>query len=962
IILGNIIEELNHIEIALLILAAYLHDQGMIIEKEEYEELKNKQEFLEFRDNWYIDHKNYNEIKKQLNDNNISPEEKEKLSQKLAELDSAMLTEYIRTTHGERSGKYVREEYAEDDRLKVERVNLTNLTAKLCASHCYPAKNLILKNGFDYNKRVGQYSINMPYLAVVLRLADILDFDRDRAPDILYRSIHFTNEVSIKEWEKHRAVQGWEINSNMIRFNMEFEHPVYEKVAKNFMDKIDKELSSCHEVCRKFPGEFDNYKLLLPQKVDRSRMGPKNNLYIYHDLKFSLSRDEVVNLLMTNELYNSPSLCIRELLQNSLDALRYRKAMYKCEGVEWGKGKIEMKHFVNENGHEVIKCEDNGTGMDEEIITKYFAEVGRSYYRSPEFEQIRAKFRNNNVDFDPCSQFGIGFMSCFMLGERIKIETKKDYGPKEGYGKSLIVEINGLGGMLVIKEGDKAKPGTTVTIISRKKPAFFDEFVDQVRLIPILKGYALANEFPIYGKCNVDEIEDEVEIPPEIKNIPTFFEYHNMEDEDIVTFKQEFSEIDERLNGFIRESFLVDEEGIPTISNNKGTWKASDSSKDWDFYIEGNKSINNMENKERKYPLQREATVCIDGILLGGPPGRTTYTQEIDRFIGWRTSHIYNKSPVLIDVRKELKPDITPSRKPIRHAKEKKGAGYNKLQQYVDIAAGRIWENVIKYLDKGLSYEEFWKLSVIYRSNFLNIIHKKLWEFIAVSLVNSEKKSHWKKVCNIKKVSIEKINKELEYEFITRDDYKIKPFKELKNWEKKGERHPSLSYRMKKLIVLMGTITIENEKVKIKIDSPQNLDEILSKFAPTASHGGVISLFTKYSDEISDVLTVQTYFANGNKNHPLVKEYLQSRFLSQKNNLQKFVSTFISGLTKAVSLSGEDITINNPGRALKLSGHRYFLIDWSKYNNVLKPPYKIWLQDKGCRQITENDFKKWKNS
>ena len=37
----------------------------------------------------------------------------------------------------------------------------------------------------------------------------VLDFDRDRTPDSLYRTIDFSSGVSLLEWEKHRTITGW---------------------------------------------------------------------------------------------------------------------------------------------------------------------------------------------------------------------------------------------------------------------------------------------------------------------------------------------------------------------------------------------------------------------------------------------------------------------------------------------------------------------------------------------------------------------------------------------------------------------------------------------------------------------------------------------------------------------------------------------------------------------------------
>ena len=92
---------LNSVELILLILAAHFHDQGMVIDDTEYRELSSNPEFLTFRDNWYLEHPNKQEIDLQLGDPNITQDEKSRLARLLSELESAMLSDYLRTTHAE---------------------------------------------------------------------------------------------------------------------------------------------------------------------------------------------------------------------------------------------------------------------------------------------------------------------------------------------------------------------------------------------------------------------------------------------------------------------------------------------------------------------------------------------------------------------------------------------------------------------------------------------------------------------------------------------------------------------------------------------------------------------------------------------------------------------------------------------------------------------------------------------
>jgi hypothetical protein len=49
--------------------------------------------------------------------------------------------------------------------------------------------------------------------------------------------------------------------------------------------------------------------------------------------------------------------------------------------------------------------------------------VGQSYYRSTDFLKHRVELCKQNLDFAPVSEFGIGFLSCFLLADRVKVET-----------------------------------------------------------------------------------------------------------------------------------------------------------------------------------------------------------------------------------------------------------------------------------------------------------------------------------------------------------------------------------------------------------------------------------------------------------------------------------------------------------------------------------------------------------
>lgn len=947
--------KLNTVELALLILSAFFHDQGMVLTQKEYETIQSDSDFQLFKDNWLVEYPNHKQIEKQLGSHVVSGKERTRLAKRLVELDNAMLTDYLRSSHAEKSAEYVRSQYGDDKRLEIYKINLSQFIALLCKSHTLPVSNLDERHNFRFDEQIGTCSVNMAYLAVVLRLADILDLDRDRTPESLFKSIHFTSEVSLIEWEKHRSIQGWNISTDRIRFTMKSKHPVYEATSRNFMDLIDAELSDCHELCNMQPQGYEHYQLELPIKVDRSRIEPLDNAYRYHDLEFHLSIDEVVHLLMTENLYGHPHLCIRELLQNGLDALRYRNALFLSAGTQWNDGKVELKHSIDKNGYEIVQCVDNGSGMDENILTNYFTKVGRSFYRSPEFERERAKFRDEGHDFDPCSTFGIGFMSCFMLGDRITIETRRDYGYGKDWGPPLVVEMHGLSGLLVIREGQSDQPiGTKVTIFSRKKPAFLDFWTDQIKLVTVLKGYALATEFPIQGKCTISEILDEVIIPPQPDKIPTLLEDARIKK--ILTIEQKFEEIDENLGGEIRESLLLDEDQTPCLANDEAKWRArcQGNNKCWALHLAKNGKIIN-------YDTSYDSPVCVDGILVAGPPGRASFSENIKGKLGSHNSGIYGNKSMLVDARGTLKPELTPGRIRPHYFISNPPPRWRRLDDKVREAMGRIWDKILNYLNKGLSHEDFWKLALVYRIQLTCIRHQSLWDTLPVSLVAKNGDSNWCKIRELGDLSIVRYDVK-SFELHDVNERRVHPSPSLEKWEKEGSNHPYLHWLMNTVALLMCSAQIRENSVVLTPFLPMQPYDMLAQYIVKNVGMGVNILLLAYLGTAKDALAIEMPFPSANRIHPLTKVYHDSRYLSEKSDLETFARAFVPCISKTVSSQKETPSLKMPKYWHKRIAYLYFEVDWARYDNKLKPPYKIWTSEKGWSEIRESDLEFWRNS
>ena len=717
------------------------------------------------------------------------------------------------------------------------------------------------------------------------------------------------------------------------------------------MDWVDKELSECQNLCNSFPAQFQRYKLQLPSLVDRSRIKPLNDSYIFHDLEITLSRNEIVKLLMTDKLYNQPYICIRELLQNSLDALRYRKALYALSDMKWDKGQVDFLHTIDKDGYEIVQCKDNGSGMDRDIINRFFTKAGRSFYRSPEFERERAIFKHKNIDYDPCSQFGIGFMSCFMLGDRIKIETRRDYGSGRNWGDPLIIEINGLGGLIVIRKGlESQEIGTTVTITSRQKPSFLDEWNDKVLLTTVLKHFAVATEFPIVGRCEIEELQDTVEIPTTPSYIPTLLENAGITQSSYITIEKNFTDINHNLGGIIRESFLINSSGIPCLSTQEVTWKTRIEKESFTLF-KNNEAMGEI-NAASGY---KQSQISIDGIHLCGVAGRPQWQNDfmVKRRLGDIPAHISANSYSL-DVRGSLKPEITPARTPV----ESFGffispPKWTALSKIVHMASGKIWAKLLsEFVPIGLDSETFLKLLITHRGDLKQIPLADIWQYLSIPLIDNH--ISWVKISSFRQI---KIVRNLDNWHLETIEKKIDLPPDIAEWEQSGNQHPSLLNQIHYTLVAFSTLSIEEGNVVFNQNEYQDQQATASSLIIREHRQFAIAI--SYFGKVKDIIIAQSPLRTVNRSHPLIQEYIKGR---KDDTLNEFISSIIFLIIYKLYSGNLQASLNKPDRWMKHTAHKYFAIDWSKYTNpLLKPPYKIWLETDEIIEITENDFAVWRD-
>ena len=434
------VAQLSRDEAAMLILAACCHDLGMSCSEEQQLELENDPVRLE---RYCNDHPGaYVKMKEQ--------KEGEPLSDDL-------LRDFLRAFHHERVLDILTEkEWPTVLNGKVRRSDLVDI----CRSHGKDAQYIL-----DLKPTA---AVDVRMCGIMLRLADILDFDSSRAPQAVYDDSGFHGHgqdrsaaYSKEEWEKHMSSHGFRFELVEDR-SYPYELPYgatcpnmqIEQAVNTYLDWVDRELAARLNMISHCRAKWRS--LVLPRKV-RREIEPTD--YVSGQFRFTLDQNKVLDLLVGDNLYQDPGVFVRELVQNAIDAVRTRQKMDRRLPASW-KPQINIRCWMDEEGYHWFRIEDNGTGMNREIVEKYFLKVGSSYYASDDFR--RDKYRNEvEPGYQPISRFGIGILSCFMGDrERSRVEVSTlHYGPES---VPLRMSLPGLTGYYYLATRDQCPHAQTM--------------------------------------------------------------------------------------------------------------------------------------------------------------------------------------------------------------------------------------------------------------------------------------------------------------------------------------------------------------------------------------------------------------------------------------------------------------------------------------------------------------------
>ena len=445
-------ERLKPRDAGILVLAILLHDLGMHISEDGFASLISADQEVTIKrlDNkkWHelweeffseakrFDGKTLNRLFGSADPVRRPPADKQELTRR----DRLLIGEFLRRNHARLAHEIALVGFPgpEDKRLHIGTEvdeKLRDLAGLVARSHNYSVREMLpdLRDTFHERDYKGIHAV---FLMVVLRIADYLQVQEERAPSSQLLVSKLRTPVSQREWKAHAAVE-----------NITLEHDDPEAIfvkasppdvgsylrlrqtLSGLQTELDTSWAVLGEVYGRFKGlsDFGIALRRVRSNLDDTAKLAAQMPYVPCEAQFRAADAELLKLLAEPLYGTEPHYAVRELIQNAVDAVLELSDTLKHSGDPPPKErshtsdvKVELRA---EKEGSVLEVSDCGIGMTKGVLLDYFLKAGASYRRSDEWKGAHEDPSGHSRVLRS-GRFGIGALAAFILGNDISVSTR----------------------------------------------------------------------------------------------------------------------------------------------------------------------------------------------------------------------------------------------------------------------------------------------------------------------------------------------------------------------------------------------------------------------------------------------------------------------------------------------------------------------------------------------------------
>lgn len=314
------------------------------------------------------------------------------------------------------------------------------------------------------------------YPMALLRVADYLQIDGQRAPAVLLNLRNPQSPVSVQEWRKHRAIQSIgptrDPRGKSITVSSDISQAVYLQL-RELLAGLQAEMDHATAVLDETYGAHTTHDLdqlnLATRRVYSNLHSPafRDNLP-YVPERTAFAADPNLLTLLVEPLYGKePGVGVRELMQNAVDAVCELHAWCNNHGVSVESldlpeqdSDVQIDFIQREDKTWFLRVTDKGIGMTAETIQNYFLRAGASFRQSPDWANEFLD-DNNKPRALRAGRFGIGVFAVFLLGSKLRLRTRHIGAEKtQGY----YVEASKESELIEIRRESDLSVGSTIEV------------------------------------------------------------------------------------------------------------------------------------------------------------------------------------------------------------------------------------------------------------------------------------------------------------------------------------------------------------------------------------------------------------------------------------------------------------------------------------------------------------------
>lgn len=301
-----------------------------------------------------------------------------------------------------------------------------DLIGLIVRSHCIPLRDTREYLTANFTEASYPKNIRIFYIMSILRISDYLDAGYDRASHVISCMQTKKSVNSIEEYSWNQVIDyddyDWKSRPETLCIDAYPKNSNQFLKIEEWLNNIQRELDMSWAVLGEFYGGKEETSLSIRRISSNilKKETRKNFESRFVTRKATLDTNPDILKLLIYPLYDdNPKYGIRELLQNAVDACNERKILSENRNISYN----PLINLWIDTKKSTVTIQDNGIGMDADIIINYYLVSGASFRNSDLWNKHFMKDKMSTIS--RTGKFGIGALATFLIGERAAISTKK---------------------------------------------------------------------------------------------------------------------------------------------------------------------------------------------------------------------------------------------------------------------------------------------------------------------------------------------------------------------------------------------------------------------------------------------------------------------------------------------------------------------------------------------------------